>query len=290
MDLGRLLRGEALSVAWRQHVRGALWRIVPDDEGGLIGEERDPAARTASFFRVRIATGEMVWRDVMAPGGWWTGIECVTHGALLLHGFASPDLPGHRGLTALDLRDGSSLWSDDDVVFVAAVDGVVYGLRGRSDRRELIGRNLITGAVASEEAADETRLQDLVKRWQAEPPPPVAVPEPAEAGSDANAIARTLLAGAPMVEGTLEALRLGGMMVMAHHEPAPPVTPGRPAFQRILSVFGGETETPAYREVLDDNLPMPAPEAFLVIDRTLLFVKGRRALCAVHLPDAEGRR
>lgn len=286
MGPGRLVRREALSVAWRQHVRGVLWRIVPDDGGGLICEERDTAARAASFFRVRIATGEMVWRDVTAPGGWWTGIECVTQGVLLLHGFASPDLPGHRGLTAVDLRRGASLWSDDEVVFVAVVDGVVYGLRGRPDRRELIGRNPATGAIASEGVADETRLQDLVKRWQAEAPPAVAVPEPVEAGSDAYAIARRRLAGAPVVEGTLEALRPGGMMVTTHHEPVPPVTPGRPAFRRILSVFGDGAETPAYREVLDDTLAMPAPGAFLVIDRTLLFVKDRRILCAVHLPDA----
>ena len=289
MDLGRLLRREALSVAWRRHVRGVLWSIVPDGEGGLIGEERDPAARTASFFRVRIGTGETVWSDVTAPGGWWTGIECVTRGALLLHGFASPDLPGHRGLTALDLRSGASLWSDDDLVFVATVDGVVYGLRAGSDRRELIGRNLITGGVASAEAARETRLQDLVKRWRAEAQPPVAVPEPAEPGSDAYASARALLAGAPVDEGTLEALRRGGIMIVAHHESAPAVTPGRPVFRRVLSVFRGDTATPAYREVLDDNLPMPSPGAFFVIDRALLFVKGRRTLCAVYLPDAAGR-
>jgi len=289
MDLGRLLRRETFSVAWRRQVGGVLWSIVPDDEGGLIGEERDPAARTASFFRVRIATGETLWSGVTAPGGWWTGIECVTRGALLLHGFAAPDLPGHRGLTALDLRDGSSLWSDDELVFVAVVDGVVYGLRARSDRRELIGRNLIAGGDASVEAAHETRLQDLVKRWRAEAQPPVAVPEPADAGSDTYARARRLLAGAPVEEGRLEALRRGGITIVAHHESGPPLTPGRPLFRRVLSIFRAGTATPAYREVLDDDLPMPAPGAFVVIDRTVLFVQGRRTLCAVHLPDAAGR-
>ena len=289
MDLSRLFHREALSVAWRQQVKGVLWRILSDHEGGLIGEERDPAARSVSFFRVRVSSGEMVWRDVTAPGGWWTGIECVTQGTLLIHGFASPDLPGHRGLTALDLRTGASLWSDDDIVFVAAVDGVAYGLRGRSDRPGLVGRSLTTGTLIDEGPADEGRLRDLVRRWQAETPSPVALPEPVEVGEDEHAIVRTFLAGAAMVEGGLETLRFGGMMVTAHHERVPAVTPGRPVYRRVLSVFGGEGATPAYREILDDNLTMPAPEAFLMVDQTLLFVKGHRTLCAVHLPDVAGR-
>jgi len=289
MDLSRLFRREALSVAWRQQVKGVLWRVLPDHEGGLIGEERDPAARSVSFFRVRVSSGDVVWRDVTAPGGWWTGIECVAQGTLLIHGFASPDLPGHRGLTALDLRTGASLWSDEDVVFVAAVDGVVYGLGGRSDRRGLVGRNLTTGALIDEGPVDEGRLQDLVRRWQAETPSPVALPEPVEVGKDEHAIASRLLAGAAMVESGLETLRFGGMTVTAHHERAQAVRPGRPVYRRVLSVFGGEGATPAYREILDDDLTMPAPEAFFMIGQTLLFVKGRRTLCAVHLSDTAGR-
>ena len=289
MDLSRLFRREVLSVAWRQQVKGVLWRILPDHEGGLIGEERDPAARSVSFFRVLVSSGEMVWSGVTAPGGWWTGIEGLAQGALLIHGFASPDLPGHRGLTALDLRTGASLWSDEDVVFVAAVDGVAYGLRGRSDRRGLVGRHLTTGALIDEGPVDEGHLQDLVRRWQAETPSPVALPEPVEVGKDEHTFASRLLAGAAMVEGGLETLRFGGMTVTAHHERAQAVRPGRPVYRRVLSVFGGGGATPVYREILDDNLTMPVPEAFFMVGQTLLFVKGRRTLCAVHLSDTVGR-
>jgi hypothetical protein len=289
MDPGRLFRREGLSVAWRRQVKGVLWRIVPDHDGGLIGEERDPATRSVSFFRVHVAGGEVVWKDIAAPGGWWTGIECVTHGALLLHGFASPDLPVHRGLTAVDLHTGAVLWSDDAVVFVAVADGVVYGLRARSEGRELVGRNLLTGGVIIEEPADEARLQRVAAQWQADIPPSFALPEPPQAGSVEHTLARTLLAGGSLAENAVETLRVGEMTVTAHHERVPEGPPGRPLFRRVLSVFGGEAATPAYREILDDSLTMPVPEAFFVVGRTLLFVKGRRTLCALHLSDGTGR-
>jgi hypothetical protein len=34
-------------------------------------------------------------------------------------------------------------------------------------------------------------------------------------------------------------------------------------------------------------VPVPVPDAFLVVDSTLLFVKDRRTLCAVHLSGRE---
>lgn len=287
MDLGRFFRREALSASWRHQAQGLLWRIVPDHAGGLIGEERDPAAKTVTFFRVIVESGEVVWRDVTVPGGWWTGIECATGRVLLLHGFASPDLPGHRGLTALDLRTGAALWHDDDVVFVAATDGVAYGVRGRPEQPELVGRDLATGTVRTAGPADEASMRGLVMRWQAEEPPPVSLPEPVDAGTEGGAAARALLAGVPIAEGWLEVLRSGGAVVTAHHELTTRARGDRPEFRRVLSVFSGETAALAYRETLDENLPAPVPESFFVVDRTLLFVKERRTLCAVHLA---GRR
>lgn len=268
---------------------GVLWRVVPDYEGGAIGEARDPAARSVSYFRVRVSDGEMVWRDATAPGGWWTGIECVTRGALLVHGFASPDLPGHRGISALDLRNGGLLWSDEDVVFVAVVEGVVYGLRGKTGAPVLVGRDLKSGAAVSEEPADEGRLQDLAKRWGEEIPPPFALPEPVEAGTGEYRLAARLLAGSAFIEGALEMLRADGLTVLAHHERVPGGRDGRATFRRVLSVFGGEGGVAAFREVLDEDLTMPVPEAFLLVGRTLLFVRGRRALRALHLRAAKER-
>ena len=255
----------------------------------MIGEVRDTAAKSVSFFRVTVSGGDLLWKDATAPWGWWTGIECVTPGVLLLHGFASPDLPGHRGLTALDLRSGQALWSDDEIVFVAAVRGAAYGLRGRPERRELVGRDMRTGAVSSAGPADDERLFELVKQWQAEVPPQFALPDPADPGSEAHATARALLAGAPVVEGALEILRVGDAVVTGHHEPMHTPAQTRPLYRRVLSVFAGGAAAPAFREVLDENLTMPVPESCLAVERTLLFVKDRRTLSALRLPGATGR-
>jgi len=289
MDPGRLYHRGAFSVAWRQQAGGLIWRIVPDHEGGLIGEVRDPTARGVSFFRVVVSSGEVVWDNATAPGGWWTGIECVARGVLLLHGFASPDLPGHRGLTALDLRTGAVLWHEDDAVFVAAAGSVAYALRGRPERRELVGRDLLNGTVVSADSAEEGRLRDLVTRWQGEAPPSPLFPEPVDAGTEEHALAGRLLAGALMTEGGVEMLRTDGVVITVHHDPVPAARGNRQAFRRVLSVFSGEAPAPAaaYREILDESVPVPVPDAFLVVNSTLLFVKDRRTLCAVHLSGRE---
>jgi hypothetical protein len=289
MDIARRFRRGRWPVAWRHQVAGVLWRLVPDHDGGVIGEVRDPAAKRASFFRVKVSGGEMLWRDVDAPGGWWTGIECVLPGVLLLHGFASPDLPGHRGLTALDVRTGATLWSDDEMVFVAAAYGAAYGLRGRPERRELAGRDVRTGAVGSVEPPTDARLLELAKKWRAEAAPPCDLPGPVDAGSESNAGVAALRAGSPMVDGAVESLRVGDAVVIAHHEMTETEAPAKPLYRRVLSVFAGDAPSVVFREVLDENLTMPVPEAFLVVDHTLLFVTDRRILSAVDIPGAARR-
>lgn len=286
MGLHQPVRDKTLTVAWRQEVEGFLWRLVPDGEGGLIGEVRDPAARRASFVRFLVASGAIAWRGVRAPGGWWSGIECVMPGAVLLHGFASPELPGHRGLTALDLRTGAVLWRDDELIFVAAVDRVVYGLRGRPEQGELVGWNVVTGDAVPVGPADEDRVRELVARWQGSPGPAVLLPEPVEDGTEEYEAADFLLEGAPVVKGGLEMLKTAGVTVTVHHVQGAPADGGRSVFTRILTVIGPGMTDVVFREILDENLPVPIPEAFLVVDRTLLYVKQRRTLCAVHLPGA----
>jgi hypothetical protein len=286
MDLPRLFRRDRLSITWRHDVAGVLWRLVPDHDACLIGEVRDPEAKSVSLFRIDSATGALRWTDVHPPGGWWSGIECVTPGALLLHGFASPDLPGHRGLTALDIRSGATLWSDEELVFVAAADAVAYGLRGRPDRRMLVGRMIMTGVAVSEDPADDARLLGLTRRWQGEAVPRCALPVPAPPGEVGPAPGAT--AGREAGVAASEELRMGRVLITAQHVREAGAPQGSPSFTRVLTVSGPDAATPLFREVLDEHLTVTVPEAFLAVGRMLLFVRERRTLCGVRLPDAAG--
>jgi hypothetical protein len=287
---GRLFGRKALSVAWQYDVTGILWRVLPDGEGGVIGEARDTETKSATYFRVLLGSGAPAWKDVEVPGGWWTGIECVAGRVLFLHGFASPDLPGHRGIIAVDLRDGALLWSDDRSVFVAVAGGRVYGVRENANRRDLVDYDALTGVVGGVVPAVEERMSEIIARSEQGAPPEVALPEPVRPGVGEFEFLRGLPAGALQSAGSLEALRMEGVTIAAHHEPAPADPRGRQGIRRVLSVFGDERKSPQFREILDDHLTVPVPDAFLVVGRTLLFVKNRRSLCAVRLPAAgQGR-
>jgi hypothetical protein len=81
---------------------------------------------------------------------------------------------------------------------------------------------------------------------------------------------------------------MGRVLITAQHVREAGAPQGSPSFTRVLTVSGPDAATPLFREVLDEHLTVTVPEAFLAVGRMLLFVRERRTLCGVRLPDAAG--
>jgi outer membrane protein assembly factor BamB len=117
MPISFLRSGRTLHKTWTYSAGSYIWRVLPTSEGLFIGEERDPAARKASFFCLDAANGKVLWHHIPLGDGWWTGFAAAAQGVLLLHGYASPDLPQHLKIFAVDVRTGTPLWSNGSVTF-----------------------------------------------------------------------------------------------------------------------------------------------------------------------------
>jgi hypothetical protein len=111
---------------WRYEPGGILWRIVPVANGRIIGEARTEDRSTVKFFCLHERTGRVLWEKKDFGLGWWCGIEGFSSSVLFLHGFASPDLPVHRSVHAIDIETGTLLWSGEDLRFVLALPGALY--------------------------------------------------------------------------------------------------------------------------------------------------------------------
>ncbi len=98
--------------SWTFAPGGAIWRVHPAVSGRIIGEERDLKKRTVTFFALEFPSGTVLWKRLGAQEQWWTGIDRVEGDLLFVHGFASPDLPVHQGITVVDIPLGKVLWSN----------------------------------------------------------------------------------------------------------------------------------------------------------------------------------
>lgn len=94
---------------WSFDSGARLWRIA--FEGSfLIAEVRDPERKTAHLVALEAETGQLRWRWQNPEEPWWLGLEAVGENLVLVHGYADPRLPEHRGLIALELETGRERW------------------------------------------------------------------------------------------------------------------------------------------------------------------------------------
>jgi hypothetical protein len=90
VSLFGFLKDQRLGATWTYKVDGVIWRVIPAESGKIVGEVRNVAKKTASFFCLNQMTGEVFWEDLKFDERWWIGIETIHEDIILLHGFSTP--------------------------------------------------------------------------------------------------------------------------------------------------------------------------------------------------------
>jgi hypothetical protein len=88
------------------------------NSGVFVGESRNPALKQTTFFCLNEQSGEVMWDEVSLQESWWIGIEAIHRDRVFLHGYSTPDLPDHKGIQALDLFTGKTVWYHADLRFL----------------------------------------------------------------------------------------------------------------------------------------------------------------------------
>lgn len=148
-----------------------IWRVHPAVHGRLVGEQRDTVNRRVAFFALSFPEGKPLWEGLMLEEQWWTGIDRVEGDLLFIHGFVSPDMPMHRGITVVDILTGKVLWSQPlwtlDVVRGRAV-------RVLTDGREYEPTMLVDARTGEEIFAEPESEDETGGAWWSS----VSYPEP----------------------------------------------------------------------------------------------------------------
>jgi hypothetical protein len=283
MPFFNLLRRQAFRPSWEYTTKGILWRLQPASGGMLVGEERDIETRTASFFCVDLSDGRSLWKEQTYGEQWWTGIETVYRDTLLLHGYASPDMPEHRGITGVDVATGTFLWSNSELTCVATLQGNVRAARTLSGAALQCELDRRTGAIIREIGPD-TGGSTLPGRGNDEVLSdvlfPVILPEGAAGDSELSLLFREANL-ADSIAGPVEYVDIGDRIIVGFHEHDPASTKDAPRYRSLLAVIQRTQRALLFRVTIDEAVSFPAPDAFLVIGETLLFVRGRRTLTAI---------
>jgi len=97
----------------QQQFEGQIWKMLIDPVKGLLFvESRDTDNRQVSFSGFDMDTGKKTFADLITYEKWLTGMEGCFDGILFLHGYESAQSPVHKGITPVDGFTGKSIWSN----------------------------------------------------------------------------------------------------------------------------------------------------------------------------------
>jgi hypothetical protein len=271
-----------LKNSWEFAAQGVIWRVHPAVNGRLIGEERDLAKKRTSFFCVEQRTGKVLWRNITVGELWWVGIELVDKDVLLVHGYATPDMPAQRGLTAIDAQSGMILWSNSTwelarstaTGFVVLSPGLDASVETHVDRR--------TGKAFPDGSDIEPPNQAVLAPGLADAQFPLPFDTASVEKNSAlqEAVKRYVKAE---TSGITEYLTLPHQLVLTSFER---YASGRPANQSTrvhIRVLDGQTGKEQFSEIVASSASGQIPDTFFSQNGTVFYVRERKVLCALRL-------
>lgn len=268
-----------LSPTWRYTPAGIVWRLVPTASGKLIGEARDVQKKSTSFFCVNVRTGEVLWEGARFGEPWWLGIEAVHNDTLLLHKFATPDLPEHRAVIAVDVLTGEELWRNEEVTFERLGITSLRVVRAQPFGAQHVRLDYRTGAPvesAERDVADRPHHDLLDETELPTPLYDLTTDEPA------TVLFRHFCSPAEIVL-PVDVVEREECVVYGYYERLAAPTDERVCMKNILLVVDSRSGEEVFRDVINAWCWIAAPESFFVSHDMLLYVRERTTLTAVAL-------
>jgi outer membrane protein assembly factor BamB len=127
---------------------GIIWRMEIDPGSNtLFAEIRNEQDKLVSFASVNLASGKINFTDLTIDERWLTGIEAGLNGVLLLHHYQSAGSPTHKSIIAIDAATGQIIWSNYNITFShMSVNGPVV-FDARMQPRKLFTIDIKTSAT-----------------------------------------------------------------------------------------------------------------------------------------------
>jgi hypothetical protein len=138
-----------------------IWRLLPTETNKLIIEERDIENKEVFFNCIDISTGERIFSDFQIDEKFWVGIEAIDREVIYFHKFLKPDMPGHQGIIAFDIKSESILWENSEYSFLFIDEGKIYCYKSLFEGRNFFIIDGKTGQLIENLGDDITTINLL---------------------------------------------------------------------------------------------------------------------------------
>ena len=135
--------------------------MIPTDTGKIVIEERDTENKEVFFNCLKISSGEKIFSELQLEEKFWVGIEAVNGGMIYFHKFAKPDMPGHQGIIAFDIKSKNILWENPDYSFLFIDGDKIYCYKSLFEGRSFFTIDCNTGEMIEDLGSDVSEINRL---------------------------------------------------------------------------------------------------------------------------------
>ena len=274
-----------LKPIWEFSTGVLIWRIFISSQNTIVGETRNQEEKSTSFFCVNGRTGKSLWKKIEFDEPWWIGIETVYDKWIILHRFARPDMPEHRGIYLVELATGKPLWRNDDLTFWFVYDQKLYAYRYIFEKRLGYEIDINTGGVLNEYVDNLDVLHELRKQIlqnKLESIESTLYPE-LYSQNQADSKAATIILeaiGKNALEGWVEYLFRENILVVNYYRKEK--SSASTKLENILIVYNTERKEKWFNEIILKGVQIPSPGSFFVRDGFVYFIKDQTTLTALQ--------
>ena len=286
MKIFSLFSRPSLKPSWAFTPRGTIWRLFAATSGELIIEARDQDAKRTAFLALDGDTGIPCWQDLVLDEPWWIGIEDVSGGVLLLHKFASPDMPQHQGIIAIELRTGKVLWSNNELIYWFAHENSVFAHRMMFDKRIVSELDLQTGQSIREFGEDfESSLFQRREEAAQANQNRLQFPEMAEFEDVDPRISGIMKREIPTAEiqGNIEYAVINNVVLVNYYVPSRESGDEGPSLDNHFKILDIDNKRVLFSDTIFHNARAAVPDSFFVRNGMVYYIKDQKTLTAIRL-------
>lgn len=244
-----------------EQLTGQIWKfIIEPAQNLLFVETRDIENKQALFSSFDLNTGKTNFINLAQPERWLTGIESAFNGVLFLHGYQSAQSPVHKGITAIDGATGLELWTSYTyAMHHISVNGpIAYNTQIQPPKLVLLDAQTGAALRPFEPSIDMDADQDIVL--------PDIISGPAD---EFKPYFQGELAG------NIHYMEYNSFRIVSLH-----ASDGA-ALSQILLVI--QENNLVYHDLLNDKIRKLQPEAFIMHQNRLIYIKDKVELKVLNL-------
>jgi hypothetical protein len=216
-------------------------------------------------------------------------MEAAHKDRLILHRFAAPDMPGHKGVLALDLGTGRTAWTNPDIRFLFCHEESLFAAEDVADGVMIHELDYRTGGMKNvwhnhSDALDEARA-GLPQRTSEEQLFPNSVDVHDHVAGTWNAMLHEYC---PLenVVGPIDVMKKEDLLIFSYHERDNDDQTG--LMTQKLTIANLRRGQVVYTTILNKQVRNPVSDAFFVESEMLYFIRNKSTLVAVTLGHPRG--